>query len=113
MEFLDVGALIVVTAIVLTSDLDSAADLVDVVLVGVSLAVAGVPEGLPAVMSVVLALGVQRMAARRAIVAAFGSEKRRAVRQAVDAFPSHEVPASLLQLHPNVAFVVDRRAYAG
>ena len=61
-----------------------------------------------------ITLGLGTMAAaRRAIVAAFGSEKRRAVRQAVDAFPSHEVPASLLQLHPNVAFVVDRRAYAG
>ena len=40
-------------------------DLVDVLLVGVSLAVAAVPEGLPAVLSVVLALGVQRMARQR------------------------------------------------
>ena len=37
-------------------------------LVGVSLAVAAVPEGLPAILSVVLALGVQRMARERAIV---------------------------------------------
>ena len=37
-------------------------------LVGVSLAVAAVPEGLPAILSVVLALGVQRMATERAIV---------------------------------------------
>ena len=37
-------------------------------LLGVSLAVAAVPEGLPAILSVVLALGVQRMATHRAIV---------------------------------------------
>ena len=61
-------AAVVVGAILLTADLRSASDLVSVLLVGESLAVAAVPEGLPAVLSVVLALGVQRMAQERAIV---------------------------------------------
>ncbi len=61
-------AAVVVAAILVTSDVNSASDLVDVLLVGVSLAVAAVPEGLPAILSVVLALGVQRMARERAIV---------------------------------------------
>jgi P-type Ca2+ transporter type 2C len=61
-------AVVVVAAILLTSDLQQASDLVQVLLLGVSLAVAAVPEGLPAILSVVLALGVQRMARQRAIV---------------------------------------------
>ncbi|MDX2381547.1 MAG: HAD-IC family P-type ATPase [Acidimicrobiia bacterium] len=61
-------AVIVMVAIALTSDISSVSDVVDVLLVGMSLAVAAVPEGLPAILSVVLALGVQRMAGHNAIV---------------------------------------------
>jgi magnesium-transporting ATPase (P-type) len=61
-------AVVVMAAVLLTSDVRTAADVVDVLLLGVSLAVAAVPEGLPAILSVVLALGVQRMARQRAIV---------------------------------------------
>ncbi len=61
-------AVVVVAAIFATAEVRNASDVVDVLLVGVSLAVAAVPEGLPAILSVVLALGVQRMARRRAIV---------------------------------------------
>ena len=61
-------ALGVVATILLTAHVPTSADLIHVLLLGVSLAVAAVPEGLPAILSVVLALGVQRMAARQAIV---------------------------------------------
>ena len=61
-------AVVVMATILLISDIRSADDVVTVLLLGVSLAVAAVPEGLPAILSVVLAIGVQRMAAHNAIV---------------------------------------------
>ncbi|WP_144450905.1 calcium-translocating P-type ATPase, SERCA-type [Halalkalibacter nanhaiisediminis] len=59
---------LVLTALVVLTGVVQGHDLYTMVLAGVSLAVAAIPEGLPAIVTVALALGVQRMIKRKAIV---------------------------------------------
>ena len=61
-------AVVIIATIVVVEDVRGAAALFDVLILGVALAVAAVPEGLPAVVTAVLSIGVQRMARRNAIV---------------------------------------------
>lgn len=59
---------VILTALVVLTGIWQGQDVYQMFLAGVSLAVAAIPEGLPAIVTIALALGVQRMIKRNAIV---------------------------------------------
>lgn len=63
-----IGVALLLTALVVLIGVYQGHNVYTMFLAGVSLAVAAIPEGLPAIVTVALALGVQRMIKRKAIV---------------------------------------------
>ena len=66
-KILGVGAL-AISAIIFLIGFLQGREILDMFLIAVSLAVAAIPEGLPAIVTIVLALGVQRMIKQHAVI---------------------------------------------
>lgn len=66
-KVLGIGA-IIICAIIFLMGLLQQINALEMFMISISLAVAAIPEGLPAVVTIVLAIGMRRMAAKRAII---------------------------------------------
>lgn len=66
-KFIGVGCLLICTVVSVTGILRGE-NFLTMLIAGISLAVAAVPEGLPAIVTIALALGVQRMLKRNALI---------------------------------------------
>lgn len=66
-KFLSVGV-IIIAVVILATGLLRGREPFEMFLTSVSLAVAAIPEGLPAIVTIVLAIGVQKMSKRNAII---------------------------------------------
>ncbi|NSW89354.1 MAG: calcium-translocating P-type ATPase, SERCA-type [Firmicutes bacterium] len=66
-KYISIGVIVVAVIIFITGMLKGR-EFLEMFLISVSLAVAAIPEGLPAVVTIVLAIGVQKMSKRNAII---------------------------------------------